>query len=123
MPSTIIRDSIPCNSALWGSQAGDCGTGTNLRQIAPPGSLEKKLLTPKVEAKKLKRGLLKRSLAKRDQKSLSSSEFCDVLDVNYIVPSTRNHRTKRNESSNDSAILSIFISIMQKIDIVKEKVD
>lgn len=35
-----------------------------------------------------------------DEKSLSSSDFHDVFDVNYTVPSRSNRKTKGDESSN-----------------------
>lgn len=59
---------------------------------------EEKMVIPKVEAKKTLVKMAPKIVdeeAKGDEKSLSSSEFDDVFNINYTVPSRRTHKTKR----------------------------
>lgn len=53
---------------------------------------------------------------------MSSSNFDDVFNVNYIVPSIRSRRSKGHESARGLGITSVLTEMMQKIE-WEEKVD
>lgn len=57
-----------------------------------------------------------------NEKSSYSSEFDGVSDVNYTVPSRRNRRTGRDDSSKRRGLTSVLPSILKKIDNIKKKV-
>lgn len=75
-------------------QAGGCGPRVDVQRKAPRGWVgEGNVVNPKAEAKK--KGVKRahkadvEEVTKRDDKSSPSSEFNDVFDVNYTIPSRR----------------------------------